>query len=179
MAHPNTDEVTLELKNGCTISSGWIDKDDPDKLSCGDYVRLEDPAGQQLLYFGEDELRDGARTLLCSMFEQAQSFTLPQEDKLAIPFEQRAEMARRLYVDVYRTTESWEEEPTLGADVAYMLGALLDNDVCEWNANRLFVQVLRELYAPTEAIWQFIDVVTSPDDSADTDEGRVDAPPCV
>jgi len=52
------DEVAVPLLNGCIIVSGWIDKDDPDARLAGQYLRLEDPNGDELLYYEYSEWMD-------------------------------------------------------------------------------------------------------------------------
>ena len=52
------EEIAIHLADGSTIYSGWIDKDDPDALVSGDYLRLEGPDGKEVLYYGADEIMD-------------------------------------------------------------------------------------------------------------------------
>lgn len=43
-------ERILNLNNGRRISSGWIDRDDPDALDSGGYIRVEGTQGEEILY---------------------------------------------------------------------------------------------------------------------------------
>lgn len=49
-------EIAIQLADGCIIYSGWMDKEDPEALVSGDYIRLEDENGKELLYYGADEI---------------------------------------------------------------------------------------------------------------------------
>lgn len=44
------DEVVTYLADGGEIRSGWSDKDDPDKLLCGDYLKLLDHEGREIAF---------------------------------------------------------------------------------------------------------------------------------
>jgi len=52
----STDETVIKLANGKTISSGWIDKDDPSALLDGDYFRVDSADGEQLFYVESDQI---------------------------------------------------------------------------------------------------------------------------
>lgn len=49
-------EVCVMLADGCRLYSGWCDHDDPDARISGDYLRLEAPNGDQILYYDADEI---------------------------------------------------------------------------------------------------------------------------
>lgn len=51
-----TGEFTVPLANGYSITSGWIDHDDPDALPAGDYLAVEDAKGKQLFYIETADL---------------------------------------------------------------------------------------------------------------------------
>ena len=50
------DELIIELANGCEIRSGWIDRDDPDALTAGDYLSVLNASGEQLFYLDAADL---------------------------------------------------------------------------------------------------------------------------
>ena len=51
-----TDEVIVPLLNGGRIRSGWIDKEDPDMLPAGDYIAVENAAGEEVCYLESSDL---------------------------------------------------------------------------------------------------------------------------
>lgn len=51
-----TGEAVVRLKDGKSIRSGWIDKDDPDALPAGDYLAVDDKNGEQLFYVDSADL---------------------------------------------------------------------------------------------------------------------------
>lgn len=42
--------ITIQLKNGYEITSGWIDDDDPDALEAGDYLQVCNEDGEEVYY---------------------------------------------------------------------------------------------------------------------------------
>jgi len=42
--------ISVQLDNGFTITSGWIDGDDPDALPGGDWLSVENDNGEQIFY---------------------------------------------------------------------------------------------------------------------------------
>jgi hypothetical protein len=55
------DELVIELANGRRIYSGYQDRDDPRGLIAGDYLRLTDSEGHELLLCDGSELTDPER----------------------------------------------------------------------------------------------------------------------
>lgn len=51
----NTREWVIPLANGCEIRSGCLDRDDPNALPAGEYVKVLGPDGQERLYKEWDE----------------------------------------------------------------------------------------------------------------------------
>ena len=68
----------------------------------------------------------------------------------------RLELIKELYELVLNNTESFEEEDKIGADLAYLLGAISKNAQCEWPSNRPFLVFLRRHCAQDHAAWRFI-----------------------
>jgi hypothetical protein len=52
-------------------------------------------------------------------------------------------MLNQIYTYVFNNVESFEEE-NIGADIAYLMGAILSGTKCAWAANRPLVLVLEE-----------------------------------
>lgn len=62
----------VELENGFTLQSGWIDKDDPNALPAGDYLSVLDRQGQQVFYVETADLIADpilCRQKLCEMMQ--------------------------------------------------------------------------------------------------------------
>lgn len=48
-------EVVVDLQDGCTLRSGVYRPSDPDAFTSGEYVRLCDKSGEELLYWDWEE----------------------------------------------------------------------------------------------------------------------------
>ena len=48
-------EVVVKLADGWTLRSGVYHPEDPEALTSGDYVRLCDPYGKEILYWDQEE----------------------------------------------------------------------------------------------------------------------------
>ncbi len=69
---------------------------------------------------------------------------------------QQFQLARRLYKTVLGHTESFEYEDQIGADLAYLLGAILFTGTCAWPSNRPIVLLLRQHFPSDDPLWQHI-----------------------
>lgn len=70
---------------------------------------------------------------------------------------ERAALAREIYAKVENGTESFEVDH-LGADLAYLLGAILRGDSgCEWDDDRPFVRLLHDFFDDEHPVWQYVD----------------------
>jgi hypothetical protein len=67
------------------------------------------------------------------------------------------ELLKCLYQTVYQQTESLEQGD-VGADLAYLMGAILNQSRCEWPEDRPLVQLLRHHFDPRHRIWKFIEL---------------------
>ena len=77
-------------------------------------------------------------------------------------FEQMRELALSVYETVFRETESFREN-NVGADLAYLLGAILKNNpveawlVCESNGHHdAILSALTDAFPPSHPVWTFI-----------------------
>jgi hypothetical protein len=70
---------------------------------------------------------------------------------------QDPDLARTVYEVVLGATGSFEDD-RIGADLAYLLGAILKGNQCEWPEDRPLVRLLREHFPPQHALWQYIEV---------------------
>ena len=68
----------------------------------------------------------------------------------------RLELIREVYDLFFDGVESFEEEDKIGADLAYLLGAISKDTQCEWPNNRPFVKFLRQHCSSDHAVWPFI-----------------------
>ena len=64
--------------------------------------------------------------------------------------------------DVYElavdNTESFETEDHIGADLAYLLGAIVRNQQVAWQSNNALLYILLEHAPPEHAVWSFITI---------------------
>jgi len=73
-----------------------------------------------------------------------------------------AELARRVYETIYEGTESFDGN---GQHIAYLVGSILccaagiEYHVPLDESEQEFIDLLRELFAPEDAIWQYISLV--------------------
>ncbi len=56
----------------------------------------------------------------------------------------KCEILEALYTYLLEATESFQEED-IGADFAYLTGAVLNGSTCEWPESRPFVRLLRAM----------------------------------
>ena len=68
---------------------------------------------------------------------------------------QRARCAKEVYNAIFLGTVSFEEDD-IGADLAYLLGAILLDDFCSWPTTRPILGILRETFPANHAVWQHI-----------------------
>ena len=70
----------------------------------------------------------------------------------------KEDLIRSLYDLAYVQTESLEEQ-YIGADLAYLFGAILKDDKCEWPADRPLVMLLQKWRSsPLDPVWQYVTV---------------------
>ena len=65
-----------------------------------------------------------------------------KDKAVRMSFESRGKVALAAYEAAYGGTESFEEG-TVGADLAYLMGAILKGDSCEWPPERKIVQIMK------------------------------------
>ncbi len=66
-------------------------------------------------------------------------------------------LAREAYDYVLHRTESLETQH-IGADLAYLLGAIVKDLVCEWPARRPIVKLLREGLPGDHPVWKHVQI---------------------
>lgn len=81
----------------------------------------------------------------------------------------RLQLLRDLYEVVFNETESLEAED-IGADLAYLMGAVLKDSCCDWDAERPLVQLLREQFPGRHPVWRFIHIEPSQSEQACSQE---------
>jgi hypothetical protein len=79
---------------------------------------------------------------------------------------QRLQLLRELYETAHNETESFEQED-VGADLAYLMGAVLEDSHCSWEADRPLVRLLREHLPSSHAAWEFIHIETEEPEKKD------------
>lgn len=60
-----------------------------------------------------------------------------------------------VYSSVNSEVESFEEQ-NIGADLAYLFGAILNDAYVEWESDRPFVKILKKIFKPEEYVWDFV-----------------------
>lgn len=65
--------LRIQLANGYTLSSGWIDADDPDALPAGDYFSVLNAAGQQVFYLDAADLFSEPEKGRLKLYEMVQA----------------------------------------------------------------------------------------------------------
>jgi hypothetical protein len=59
---------------------------------------------------------------------------------------------------VAQGVESFEHDDKVGADLAYLLGAMLNDIACEWTAGRAILTILREHFPDGHPVYNFIEI---------------------
>lgn len=65
-------------------------------------------------------------------------------------------LLRELYDYLYHAVESFESEDHIGADLAYLLGAILTDSMCQWPRNRPILYFLRAGCDEDHKVWDYI-----------------------
>lgn len=78
-------------------------------------------------------------------------------------------LVRRVYNHVLDHTESFEEEH-IGADLAYLLGAIANGSCCEWEEDRPLVELLKRTSFKGKDV-VMLHVQVAPVSMVDLDEG--------
>jgi hypothetical protein len=75
---------------------------------------------------------------------------------------QRARLARNVFEKIVMETETFEGDDHIGADLAYLMGAILRNMRVELSddptQNGPFVARLRTAFGKRHAVWEFVDI---------------------
>lgn len=69
------------------------------------------------------------------------------------------ELLQELYRVMYKRTNSFELN-NIGADLAYLMGAIVSDNCCVWPANQPLVAILQENFPPDHAIWNYLAIST-------------------
>jgi hypothetical protein len=63
---------------------------------------------------------------------------------------------REVYDTVHDAAESFESEELVGADLAYLLGAMLKGTSCAWPADRPIVTLLKQSLPAAHPVWAHV-----------------------
>ncbi|HTS18021.1 MAG TPA: hypothetical protein VMP11_10650 [Verrucomicrobiae bacterium] len=69
----------------------------------------------------------------------------------------KVRLLSELYANLHADTESFERDK-IGADLAYLAGAVIKGTRCEWPANRPIVRSLQEHYGKRHRLWRHVKV---------------------
>ena len=67
-------EVVVKLADGCSLRSGVYDPNAPDALTSGEYVRLCDPAGEEILYWDQEEWANDPALVMGAIINSAAGY---------------------------------------------------------------------------------------------------------
>lgn len=71
---------------------------------------------------------------------------------------QRAALAASIYTTVFERAESFEEQ-NIGADLAYLMGAILTEKHVEFGVTRPLMLILVNEYPPEHSVWTYVRLV--------------------
>jgi hypothetical protein len=72
--------------------------------------------------------------------------------------EEKARIATEVFNVCVSNSDTFEADDNLGANVAYLMGAVLNGQRFEANkSHRAFMRLLREHFEPSHAVWSAID----------------------
>ena len=71
---------------------------------------------------------------------------------------QRAALAASIYELVFKRTESFEEQ-NIGADLSYLMGAILTEKHVEFGVTRPLMLILANEYPPEHSVWTYVRLV--------------------
>ncbi len=83
-------------------------------------------------------------------------YHVPQEEDEDL--DMRAVKVIELFDSVFSNTESIEVD-NIGADLAYLMNAILSDEKCEWDKERPFVKLLKQLLATDDPVWDKIQII--------------------
>lgn len=116
--------------------------------------------------YGEGIVGSHARLLLSEVRrlqrlkpeEQPNEEALFKEGAAAMAFQEvqaQLQLAKDVYETVFDATEGFEVD-AIGADLAYLLGAILRGTHCAWPVSRPFVKLLQKHYAAEHSLWRYV-----------------------
>lgn len=73
-----------------------------------------------------------------------------------LPKRKKLDLILEVYQAVYEMCDTFEEE-AIGADLAYLMGAIARSQICTWHEGRPLVLALREKFPPEHPVWGFIE----------------------
>ena len=119
----------------------------------------DDPAGSHLNpYSGKFNFHFGR----CTADEALEEFT--SEVSRILPVDELKDaktfiaLLQAVYNVVVSSVESFERLDGVGADLAYLLGALLNNTACEWPEDRTILTILRRHFPAGHTVYSYIHV---------------------
>jgi hypothetical protein len=90
--------------------------------------------------------------------QEERSLTKPPEVSMTLTADQRRALLREVYQVVTGSVESLEHDDYIGPDLAYLLGAILNDTGCAWPQDRAIVTILREHFPDNHPVYRFIEI---------------------
>ena len=72
--------------------------------------------------------------------------------------DKRLDLLREVYNAVAQSVDSFEHDDRVGPDLAYLLGALLNDTVCAWPEDRALVTILRAHFPAGHPVYRFVEI---------------------
>lgn len=68
-------------------------------------------------------------------------------------------LLRLVYTTASDAVESFEHDDLVGPDLAYLMGAIIENNYCSWPEDRPIVQILRNSFPERDhPIWNHVEI---------------------
>ena len=89
---------------------------------------------------------------------------------MALTSDERVALLREVYELVTGSVESLQHDDRIGPDLAYLLGAILNDTGCAWPEDRPIISILREHFPDGHPVHRFVEVES---EGLETTEVRV------
>lgn len=77
----------------------------------------------------------------------------------------KIDLLKELYETCYENTDSFVDgDPPIGADLAYLMGAILTDDEVRWEEERQTVEFLRDIFGSDHPLWEYVTLCDDPEE---------------
>jgi hypothetical protein len=85
-------------------------------------------------------------------------WTNTQQASMTLTGDNRIALLREVYETVIGSVESLEHDDRVGPDLAYLLGAILNDTGCAWPEDRAIIGILRQHFPDGHPVYRFIEI---------------------